>query len=141
MSIFGSSPLTEASICRQRDRTCRLMSIQFTAMPFNAMSSLIVAHHHYFDPPSWPLQYPTKEVLLLMAVDLQLVVIVIFTSAIMPAICNHDCWHHHYHDITQNLAGKLFLCDNGLDNSGGGRHHCCGDHYDGGSGHEREKTC
>merc|ERR1712024_122104 len=78
------------------------------------MSSLIVAHHHYFDPPSWPLQYPTKEVLLLMAIDLQLVVIVIFTSAIIPAICNHDCWHHHYHDITQNLAGKLFLCDNGL---------------------------
>lgn len=39
--------------------------------------------------------------------------------AIMLAIYNHDCWHHHNHDITQNLAEKVFYCDGGHDNSDG----------------------
>lgn len=46
---------------------------------------------------------------LLMAFDIQLAIIVIFTFAIMLAIYNHDCWHHHNHDITQNLTEKKFF--------------------------------
>jgi len=57
---------------------------------------------------------------LLMAFDIQLAIIVIFTFAIMLAIYNHDCWHHHNHDITQNLTEKqVFHCDGGHDNSDG----------------------
>ena len=46
---------------------------------------------------------------LLMAFDIQLAIIVIFNFAIMLAICIHDCWHHHNHDITQNLSEKFFI--------------------------------
>ena len=56
---------------------------------------------------------------LLMAFDIQLAIIVIFNFAIMLAICIHDCWHHHNHDITQNLSENVFHCDVGHDNSDG----------------------
>jgi len=55
--------------------------------------------------------------LLLMAFDLQLAIIVIFCHH--AGHFNHDCWHHHNHDITQNLAEKFFHCDSGHDNSDG----------------------
>jgi len=45
--------------------------------------------------------------LLLMAFDLQLAIIVIFCHH--AGHFNHDCWHHHNHDITQNLAEKSFF--------------------------------
>jgi len=55
-----------------------------------------------------------------MAFYIQLATIVIFTFAIMLAIYSHDCWHHHNHDITQNLTEKqIFHCDGGHDNSDG----------------------
>ena len=86
------------------------------------VSSLILAntmpHHdgHNKGPSWWPLQYSIKTAI---AVSLKMAIIVILTFAIMLAIYNHDCWHHHNHDITQNLAEKFFHCDSGHDNSDG----------------------
>ena len=92
--------------------------------------AVIVLHHdsHNCAPSWWQLQYSIKQCRCLWPLTLQLAIIVIFTFAIMLAIYNHDCWHRHNHDITQNLAEQVFHCDGGHDNSD--RHHCCGEHFE-----------
>ena len=83
------------------------------------MTAITVLHH------DGNCNIPSSSV---AALTLQLAIIVTFTFAIMLAIYNHDCWHRHNHDITQNLAEQVFHCDGGHDNSDG--HHCCGEHFE-----------
>ena len=103
--------------------------------------AVIVLHHdsHNCAQSWWQSQYSINQCRCLWPLTLQLAIIVILTFAIMLAIFNHDCWHRHNHDITQNLAEQVFHCDGGHDNSDG--HHCCGEHFEasGRPHHEKEK--
>ena len=106
---------------------CYTMTTPITVS--SLMMAKTMSHHdgHNYGPLYWPLQYSIKTAIavsLLLAFDLQLAIIVIFTFAIMLAIYNHD--------IKQNLAEKsFFLWWCSWQQWWRHCYHWCGEHFDG----------